>query len=819
MLAAAGTPTSSASTDYPFGWSARQQPNTTFERQFDPEYESTCGVDDDHPDEAVRAFKFWNADHAYRVQLNFGENTQNKRMVGWTLEGAQRESSLDGPEQRPCNNGDDIVLKARNDPSPGSFANKEYLSDPYHAPDGKVYAVLHNEFHGASVSPPLCTFTTLRDRIMNCWFASMTLVSSNAQDNFLRKADFTCIPENSPTPNPNRLGSCYSHSANTAQDLVATIPYRYCTDWGRAGYSQHSNILKGERDLSGYYLQLALVEPPKKALDSSGNCVDLQQPTAQRPGVCLLRTDNLSRPSSWMAWDGTGYNSRPSGAYSTPTGGVCEPLKVGGIGAPTPWSLTYNRYLNKYMWLGQKASGGSYQSGVYYSLSDDLINWSDPQFLMRAPTNTGEPDDHSDCQYDAVGYPVLLDPTDPASRWRDPADPNYHPSDPPNPNFDHPGRKPDLYFAHFTRTSYQTFPCGLSANAGLGRIKIEFKQRVATISNGLTEDPDNPPDPLNPDRGFDSIATSYMATQVGCNPPEQSCFNDYDTEATERSFFTFVLGTGVPQYGFGQIGQANDGTGGMPLGWKNGDDVWYGAAFYLPSGFAAGTPPLGVDLLRWEDSNGLWSGIRLQADQKRLQLVANNLPLDTTEFDAPEGRWFWLEVHQKLGATSGSGTLNEVFLDGRLVSKSSTANRLSDTGAVMRVRYGLVSDPLLSGRTANLFVDRASVTAGPLGALKYAPASENVTASQVGVPKTPIGFKVQPGSNTFSWNGPSAGDQVNGYRIYMRQSDGTWSKVGGDLASSTTSVTESCGQTYRITAFRNFSGGGGESLYSAAVGC
>jgi hypothetical protein len=801
--------TAAASTDYPFGWSAQRQPGAAVTYQFQYQTESACGNSTTQPDGPARAFRYQNASGLYHVQLNFAQNTQNRRMVGMDLHSAKRESSYPStdPDYRACSDGSDVVFKAAKLLSdPATYANWEWLYSPYYdAQSGKVYALVHNEFHGADTGQ--CANGS---GLTNCWFGSITSVSSDPGNDLLQRPDpnhgNTCVPSSPPSPNPNKLGSCYAHSTYpaSAQDLVASIPYQYCsgsappnavTNFGRAGYSQVSNILKGEGDQSGFYYALIAVSIPNQP---PGGCAGT---ITQKAGVCLLRTSDISAPSSWMAWDGSGFNSRPSGAYSTPTGGLCAPVSTSGL---NPWSLTYNTYLNKYMWLGQSPSRDGHPTGIYYSLSDDLMNWSDPQFLMRAPTNVASPPDTSDCAYDPVSYPTLLDPSDTASTWTVGSGTNA--------NFDHPGRTPDIYFTHWTRTSCPS--TSLAPGADLARIPIQFNQRVATLSDALTDDPGNPKD-----RGFDSTAHAGLNSQViwvGCSP---SCRTDYDTDSVEKSFWTYLQGQPPQQsYGYGQIGQANDGTGGMPIGWTNSDEAWYGAAFFLPSGVTANSRPAPIDLMRWEDSQGSFSGIRVQADGQ-LQLVANNAPLDVKEFPAPEGRWFWLEVHQKLGATNGAA-LNEVFLDGRLVSTSSIANYLG-VGPVMRVKYGLVNAPLLSGQTANLFVDRASVTGGPLGALIYTSASQNPTANAVGVPKTPTGLMVSGssgGSSTLTWNVPGPGDPpVNGYRLYQQQVDGTWMQIGGDITSGN-SATAPCGKSYRIAAFRTLGDGTtGESLYSSPL--
>jgi hypothetical protein len=227
--------------------------------------------------------------------------------------------------------------------------------------------------------------------------------------------------------------------------------------------------------------------------------------------------------------------------------------------------------------------------------------------------------------------------------------------------------------------------------------------------------------------------------------------------------------------------------------------------------------------MQWQTASGENGGVSLgTGDKLSAMRGATGIGQD---FTPPLGRWFWLEVHQKLGASAGGGTLSEVFLDGRLVSSTSAANR-SGSDPILRVSYGLVKAMLPPGGHAYAFVDRASVTTGPMGPLIFAAGPGS--AGLVGVPKAPTGMRFgtpSGGSAPLNWNAAAAGDPtVDGYRIYQRQGDGSWAPA--PVATTTgTSAVEPCGATYRVAAYRNFGfndntgSPSGESLYSADVGC
>ena len=88
--------------------------------------------------------------------------------------------------------------------------------------------------------------------------------------------------------------------------------------------------------------------------------------------------------------------------------------------------LSYNTYLNKYMSIGTKGlPDAAGPAGVYYSLSDDLRDWSERKLIIKTETNStfdaaytarGGPQVPVDlCDLDdPISHPVILDPSDPA---------------------------------------------------------------------------------------------------------------------------------------------------------------------------------------------------------------------------------------------------------------------------------------------------------------------------------------------------------------------------------------------------------------------
>ena len=148
------------------------------------------------------------------------------------------------------------------------------------------------------------------------------------------------------------------------------------------------------------------------------------------------------------------------------------------------------------------------------------------------------------------------------------------------------------------------------------------------------------------------------------------------------------------------------------VSWRNGERVRYGARFYLPRGFHRRMQGQ-VDILRWDT----WprddrSGIVIYGSDRRARLVRQRLGVEQVDisrrFRLPEGRWFRLEVRQRL---SRGRALNRVYLNGRLIAASRTRNTYGLT--VRRVRYGIVAvDAGRQRKSLSLFFDDAFVRRG-----------------------------------------------------------------------------------------------------------
>jgi putative peptidoglycan binding protein len=294
-------------------------------------------------------------------------------------------------------------------PSMTSAMNPDYDADTYqewlhsggYTLDGtNVFALIHNEWHAAPNCDP-----------NDNWVNSITLMTSS------------------------NGGLWYAHPANY-KIRVPPVPWSAsypCTGTGRTVYGSFgpSNIIKSRTD-GFYYSFFTTFADPAGLMDSSD---------------CVMRTDNLADASSWKVWAQGSWQP----ALTTPRCSNITPFSVntGGV-----FSVTYNTYLGAYIIIigGQTgANGGS----IWYSLSQDLMNWSPLVQLLALPNDP--------YQY----YGSLLDPTDTSV------------------NFENTGQMPYLYL-----TTYHPED---STNRDLVREQIKFtKLKAAPPPPVCTPDPSSP---------------------------------------------------------------------------------------------------------------------------------------------------------------------------------------------------------------------------------------------------------------------------------------------------------------------------------------
>ena len=167
-------------------------------------------------------------------------------------------------------------------------------------------------------------------------------------------------------------------------------------------------------------------------------------------------------------------------------------------------------------------------------------------------------------------------------------------------------------------------------------------------------------------------------------------------------------------------GQNGFARGIFNVDWREGDDVFYSAAFFLPQGFKAAMQGQ-VAIMRWDDYGAHpeaagQGGVVINGGDKRARLVLNQMPAATQvqlgeSFELPEGRWFHLEVHQRLSEVNGEA-LTELYVDGQKVGSSTVAN--SRGRVINHMRFGYVNNHRAGG-ASTLWYDRVSISDRQLG--------------------------------------------------------------------------------------------------------
>ena len=255
-----------------------------------------------------------------------------------------------------------VVLGSDHQADPSLFNDNEWLYAPYTEDGTTIWMLIHNEYHGwehsADCPPP---------NHFRCWYNAITLAVSHDG------------------------GLSYQDAAPPPDHLVASLPDVYIANAGPYGVMSGTNIVKKDDD---YY---AFVR------------IDATNSDHQRQ--CLMRTDDLSRPDSWRAWDGDEFTIAWRDPYQmdeSERGGVpCAAVSEPTLGIVSS-SLHYNTFLEQYVLLGESTVHRDGQDiwGIIYATSTDLIHWSNRYLLTAAELPwTYQPGDDN-----FILYPSLLDP-------------------------------------------------------------------------------------------------------------------------------------------------------------------------------------------------------------------------------------------------------------------------------------------------------------------------------------------------------------------------------------------------------------------------
>jgi hypothetical protein len=274
-----------------------------------------------------------------------------------------------------------------------SYENWEWVWSVYR--EGSSWHVLvHNEFHDA-VSATCQPGNPAPGN--PCWYNSVTYaVSTDGARTFTKPF----APAHVVAPAPN-VWVPPSSTPPVGQYVVE-------------GYFNPSNIVRAN---DGYYYSFMMAIPTQD-LDAT-------------MGVCIFRTTTLGDPTSWRAWDGTGFNLRMASPYVT---GNATPVctSVGGLMVHS--HLVYDTYLERYLSVapspGPLDVNGRATCGFFYALSADLIHWSEPRLLVEASLDwcAADPSQPGVLEPVIVAYPSIVDHSDTTV------------------NFEKAGRTPHFYY-------------------------------------------------------------------------------------------------------------------------------------------------------------------------------------------------------------------------------------------------------------------------------------------------------------------------------------------------------------------------------------
>ncbi|HEX6752910.1 MAG TPA: LamG-like jellyroll fold domain-containing protein [Solirubrobacterales bacterium] len=154
-----------------------------------------------------------------------------------------------------------------------------------------------------------------------------------------------------------------------------------------------------------------------------------------------------------------------------------------------------------------------------------------------------------------------------------------------------------------------------------------------------------------------------------------------------------------------------------------GDDLWFGAAIFLPSGFFSAHTDY-TDLIRIDSYVTDGGELNESAKQQSINLASfknddiyvqaessektNTLVGPLSPSVLSENAWHWVEIHAVLDKDSGEA-LTELKIDGESMGSSTTANFFAGRADFNRLRYGLVSAGGSGSGNLTMYVDRASI--------------------------------------------------------------------------------------------------------------
>ena len=262
---------------------------------------------------------------------------------------------------RPASDGCRTLVQTGESTDPSTFANLQWITNPYTLDGNAVYAVVHNEFHGSQM-PQFRSSCAQGPQAgaRSCWYGAITLYQSQDAGKTFTPVDPFVIaaPLNPFIPNSRREG-----------------PFA------------QTNIVQNPNDKM-YYMLMSMSRGVYRAPG--------QKAQRQKLGVCIMRSPDLR---AWRFWDGQKFDVEIGNPYKVKDPSavrVCEPVIGRGV---VLRSVVYYPRAKRFVAFGLSNHQAS------YATSPDLIAWSD---MAPMPLNADTPRDT---------YFAVLDPSSPSRNF------------------------------------------------------------------------------------------------------------------------------------------------------------------------------------------------------------------------------------------------------------------------------------------------------------------------------------------------------------------------------------------------------------------
>lgn len=238
--------------------------------------------------------------------------------------------ALIGPSLASAKHTCGIYMNSTLDYKMADSADREWIQSPWAFKNGSIYALTHMEYHNRSNQAGLWSAVTL-----------------------LKSVDG---------------GVSWQHARAPPHHIVAASPFKYegPTSTPLFGFRSPSNILQDREQSDGLYYAF---------LSAGWGTTVRGQPT----GTCIMRTNDLTDPASWRAWDGASFNVSLAVNPYTHAGKQLDPARhrCAPVTKMTYISLLWSSFFQQYMAVG--TSKGNDHLGWSFQLTANLADpgsWS-----------------------------------------------------------------------------------------------------------------------------------------------------------------------------------------------------------------------------------------------------------------------------------------------------------------------------------------------------------------------------------------------------------------------------------------------------------